>query len=252
MKLTIIGCAGSYPGPESSASCYLLEHDGFRLVVDMGNGSLGSLQRFLDPRDIDAIALSHLHPDHCLDMTSLHVLAKYHPDGPYNTVDVWAPEGAEEFLRRANGVDAEPMTDKFVFKLWDPGMPVSIGPFTVKPWSAQHPVPAYSLRISAGGRTITYTGDTGPYEQLADAVREADLFLSEASFLESRSATNPPALHLTGTQAATYARQAGAKRLVITHVPAWIDSDEVARDVEAGQFDGPVEFAAPGKVFDLS
>jgi ribonuclease BN (tRNA processing enzyme) len=98
MKLTIVGCAGSYPSPASPASCYLLEHDGFVLLLDLGNGALGSLQQYIDPRTINAIALSHLHPDHCLDMPSLHVLAKYHPAGPYDITDVWGPVETESYL----------------------------------------------------------------------------------------------------------------------------------------------------------
>ena len=67
MRLTVIGCSGSFPGPDSPASCYLVEHDGFRLLLDLGNGSLGVLQRYIALDEIDGIALTHLHADHCLD-----------------------------------------------------------------------------------------------------------------------------------------------------------------------------------------
>ena len=70
MRLTVVGCSGSFPGPESAASCYLLEADGFRLVVDMGNGSLGALQRHAPLFGVDAVLLSHLHADHCVDLYS--------------------------------------------------------------------------------------------------------------------------------------------------------------------------------------
>lgn len=66
MRLTVVGCSGSLAGPESPASCYLLEADGFRLVLDLGNGAVGALQHYTGLPDIDVVCLSHLHPDHCL------------------------------------------------------------------------------------------------------------------------------------------------------------------------------------------
>lgn len=80
MRLTIIGCSGSFPGPDSPSSCYLLEAEGFRMLLDFGNGALGALQRHLGLYDVDAICLSHLHADHCLDMCPYHVVRTYSPE----------------------------------------------------------------------------------------------------------------------------------------------------------------------------
>ena len=85
MRLTIVGCAGSFPGPDSASSCYLVEHDGFRMLVDLGSGALGPLQRHLDLRDVDAVLLSHLHADHCFDLSGFYVVSKYHPTGALPT-----------------------------------------------------------------------------------------------------------------------------------------------------------------------
>ena len=82
MRLTVVGCAGSFPGPDSPASCYLLEADGFRLVIDFGNGSLGALQKYTSLFDIDAVCLSHLHADHCVDLYSYSVARAFSPAGP--------------------------------------------------------------------------------------------------------------------------------------------------------------------------
>ena len=82
MRLTVVGCAGSFPGPDNPASCYLLEADGFRLVIDFGNGSLGALQKYSGLFDIDAVCLSHLHADHCVDLYSYSVARTYSPAGP--------------------------------------------------------------------------------------------------------------------------------------------------------------------------
>ena len=106
MRLTIIGCSGSFPGPESPASSYLLEAEGFRLVLDLGNGALGVLQRHADLYDIDAVALSHLHADHCLDMCGYWVARRYAPGGPQPAIPVHAPDGAAQRLTLAYGPEA--------------------------------------------------------------------------------------------------------------------------------------------------
>ena len=82
MRVTVIGCAGSFPGPDSPASCYLLEAEGFRLVLDLGNGALGALQRHADLFGVDAICVSHLHADHCVDLGAYWVARQYAGDGP--------------------------------------------------------------------------------------------------------------------------------------------------------------------------
>jgi ribonuclease BN (tRNA processing enzyme) len=251
MKLTIVGCAGSYPGPESAASCYLVEtvHEGrtWRLVLDMGNGSLGQLQRYMDPRGIDAVAISHLHPDHCIDLVSLVVIAKYHPKGAYDNITVIAPRGAEEFLAHAGGPGGEPPLDALRFTVWEDQPVQHVGPFTVEVVRVKHPVPAYAMRVEAGGKVLVYSGDTGPTPELDALAVGADLFLCEASFVES--ATNPPDLHLTGAEAGQCAAAAQVGQLLITHIPDWTDADEVEADLKA-VYDRPYAIVRPGDVFE--
>lgn len=253
MKLTIIGCAGSFPGPESPASCYLVEapYEGktFRLVVDLGNGALSGLQRLLNLRDIDAVALSHLHPDHCLDMCGFYVFRKYHPAGEFDPIPVHAPAGAGRYLSTAYGIDGEyGMDGQFEFCDWVPDEPRRIGPFTVTVARVDHPIVAYALKISDGTSTLVYSGDTGPTDVLADFVRGVDVFLSEASFVES--GVNPPNLHLTGADAGKYAAAGDVGRLLLTHIPSWTDRDEVLRDAES-TWDGPTELVSAGSVYDI-
>ncbi|MCW2841884.1 MAG: fold metallo-hydrolase [Aeromicrobium sp.] len=251
MKLTVIGCSGSFPGPDSPASCYLVEapFDGrvYRLLVDLGSGALGNLQRLVDLRDIDAIALSHLHADHCFDMSGLYVVSRYHPDGTFPAIPVLSPEGAGPFLGRAYGSDdGDGITDQFDFRDWVDGESVRLGPFTVTSRLVVHPVAAYALRIETPSASIVYSGDTGPAEQLVDLAVGADLFLCEASFVES--GTNPPALHLTGAEAGDYATRAGVGRLLVTHIPAWTDRAEVEADVKT-TWDGPFELVSAGSTY---
>ncbi len=252
MRLKVIGCSGSYPGPQSPASCYLLEaeHQGrtWRVLLDLGNGALGTLQKHADASTIDAVFLSHLHADHCLDLCGYYVMRKYHPDGALPRIPVWGPADSARRLAKAYDLDEDPgMNEEFEFIPY-PDEPVSFGPFTVTVRRVVHPVTAYALRVEAGGRTLAYSGDSGVCQGLEDTARAADLFLCEASFLEG--AANPPDLHLTGAEAGRTATAAESKRLLLTHIPPWHDPEKVLAEA-GGTFDGPVGLAASGAVYDV-
>ena len=247
MRLTIVGCAGSFPGPESPASCYLLEHDGHRIVLELGNGSFGALQRCADVYDIDAVLLSHLHADHCLDLTSYYVARRYHPDGPKPRIPVLGPAGTAERMARAYDMPRDPgMTAEFEFR--DHAAVTEVGPFTIRTAPANHPVEAYSMRVEAGGSSLVFSGDTGATDELVRLGEGADLALFEASW-PSR-ASNPPDLHMSAAEAADHATRAGIDRLVLTHLVPWYDSAECLAEA-AAVFDGELSLAAPGAVYDL-
>ena len=98
MRLTIIGCSGSFPGPDSPASSYLLEADGFRLLLDLGSGAIGALQRHVGLYDIDAVCLSHHHSDHCLDMSCLAVARTIHPHPTFSEAVMEAARATDGWL----------------------------------------------------------------------------------------------------------------------------------------------------------
>ena len=259
MRLTVIGCSGSVPGPESPASCYLVQapYQGrtFSLVLDLGSGALGALYRYLDPAKVDAFALSHLHPDHCLDLCSYYVLARYSPSAPVPSQPVYGPPGAAERLARAYEVSrpAAPndssMAAHFRFRDWQASQ--QIGPFTVDTVSVDHPVDAYAMRIThdvPGGGTLVYSGDTGPCDTLVDLARGADLLLVESSFLEGSD--NPAGLHLTGRQAAEVGARAGVGAVVLTHIPPWHDRDAVLNEA-LDHFSGPLSLAVSGASWEI-
>ncbi|WP_370615732.1 MBL fold metallo-hydrolase [Mumia sp. Pv 4-285] len=253
MRLTIIGCAGSYPGPESAASCYLVEapYEGrtYRLVVDLGNGALGPLQRYVGLDEIDAIAVSHLHPDHYMDVCGLYVYRRYVTGGPLPRIPTWGPTGSADRFAMAYDLPLDPgMSEVLDVATWEDGVPVELGPFTVTPRRMDHPVEAYALRVEVDGKVLVYSGDTGPTPALVEAARDADLFLCEASFTENP--LNPPHLHMTGTDAGEAATAAHVGRLLLTHIPAWTDRDLVAAEAKAA-FAGPSELVEPGGAYEV-
>jgi ribonuclease BN (tRNA processing enzyme) len=220
VKLTVVGCSGSGPGPFSAASCYLVEHDGFRLLLDLGNGAFGSLLGLVDPGTIDAVFLSHLHADHCLDVAPFVVWHRYSGRSPGRRVPLYAPAGAERRLALAyDGEDAD-LTDVFDFQVVTVGES-TIGPFAVRTARTAHPVECHAIRLTADGRSLVYTGDTGPCDRIVELARGADVLLAEAAHPPAPGL--PQGLHLTGREAGEHAAAAGVGRLLLTHVPAWVD-----------------------------
>jgi ribonuclease BN (tRNA processing enzyme) len=252
MKLTVVGCSGSLPGPDSPASCYLLEapyRDGaFRLVLDLGSGAIGALQKYVDLRSVGAVAFSHLHADHCLDLCGFYVLRKHHPEGHWGRIPVYGPAGVARRMAAAYDMSPDPgMTHEFDFHEYD-GRAVSVGPFRLETAEVDHPVDAYALRVSAGDSTLLYTGDTAPCAELDALAQGASLMLAEASFLDGED--NPDHLHLSGPEAAAVATRAGIGRLVLTHIPPWYRSEEILSEARA-TFAGELLVAVPGLTLTL-
>jgi ribonuclease BN (tRNA processing enzyme) len=246
MKLTVIGCSGSAPGPTSPASCYLVEHDGFRLVIDMGNGSFGPLQTHVDPAAIDAVFLSHLHADHCLDVAPFVVWHRYAGPRERSLVPLYAPVGAERRLALAYDSDGDGLTDVFDFVPVGPGT-FSLGPFEVTLARTAHPVECYAIRLAVDGRSFVYTADTGPSDAVVELARGADVLLAEAAHPPGLEL--PPELHLTGKEAGEHAAAAGVGRLLLTHIPAWVD--EIGQLFAASAVFPETELVRAGATYEI-
>ena len=248
MRLTVLGCAGSFPGPESACSAYLVEAEGFRLLIDFGSGSLSALQRYAGAGAVDAIMLTHLHCDHMLDACTYVVVRRYAPGGPMPPLPVYAPLGAAERISAAYSADNEPVDDVYTFYGLQPGT-FPIGPFTVTADRVNHPIETYGVRVEHNGRVLTYSSDTAPCEALLRLAQGADLFLCEASYLDG--VPNPPDLHLTGGEAGEAATKADVGKLLLTHlVPTWV-SEASTVEAASAAFAGPVEVVRPGARYDL-
>ena len=242
MQVTIVGWAGSFPGPDSPASCYLIETGDFRLVLDLGNGALGALQRYTALSDVDAICLSHLHADHCMDMLGYSVFQNYHPAGPRRRIPVYGPSGTEERLALALGSHSKSMAEAFEFATLAPGS-IEIGPLTITTALMRHPVETFGFRIEHAGQVVAYSADTGPCNELVTLARGADLLLAEASYVDGPDL--PADLHLTARQAAEHAARAGVAELVLTHLVPWNDP-AVSHAQAAAAYDGRLRLARSG------
>ncbi|PKQ25308.1 MAG: MBL fold metallo-hydrolase [Actinobacteria bacterium HGW-Actinobacteria-4] len=257
MRLTVVGCSGSVPGPASPASCYLVEADDddgrtWTVALDLGSGALGPLQTYCDPRDLDAVLLSHLHPDHCADLAPLHVYLAHHPDGPSH-VRVVGPFGTTSRVNELRGT--EDPSEALGVEVWLDGAAITVGPLSIRCESVTHPVPAYALRIEGPSErearsavVLAYSGDADVCEGLDRAAAGADVFLCEATFTEAEHA--PRGSHLTGARAGEVAQAARVDRLLLTHVPPWSDPNTVIAEASR-TFSGPLEVAQPGRRIEL-
>lgn len=257
MRLTIVGSSGSVSGPESASSCYVLQAgDGASttsVLLDLGSGAFGQLLRYLQPEELDAVLLSHLHADHVVDLAALDVYLRYGPGAPFERMALWGPEGT---LERVEQLCGEPGVGAEAYRVhgWEEGRPLRVGVLEITPFTVNHPIPAFALRITgpaedgSGQRTLVYTGDTDSCDGVTAAAQGADLLLSEAAFQESRDTIR--GIHLTGRRAGELATRAGAKRLVLTHIPPWT-ARETVRAEALTSYEGPIDLACPGATFTL-
>lgn len=264
MLLTVLGCSGSGPGPASPASGYLVTAGSTAVTLDLGNGTFGALQRHLDPWTLDAAVLSHLHPDHCADVSPLVVHRRYHPRPPFDATQhrlpVFAPAEGPERLALAYAASAAEraeadLTDVLDFRVLTDGTLAEVGTdgLVLRAGLVDHPVEAYGLRLEHDGATLVYSGDTGVCAGLVELARGADVLLCEATWPHVVPGTwdePPPGVHLSGRQAGEHAAAAGVGRLLLTHVPAWFDGADLLAEAKE-VFDGPVELVAPDTSYDV-
>jgi ribonuclease BN (tRNA processing enzyme) len=248
MRITVIGCSGTFPGPDSPCSSYLFEHEGFRMLVDAGNGSTGLLQRYCSLLDVDAVALSHLHGDHYLDLITYTYARRYHPAGDPGLLPVHGPSGTAAHLAGAFGKVGDLLDEVYSFETLKDGGNTGIGPFQVETLRVNHPVETYAMRITAGGQTVTYSADTAVCDALVDIARGSEVFFCEASYHDGED--NPPNIHLTGSEAGAAAAAADVGRLVLTHLVPWGDPLRSVAEASS-KFSGPIETAYTGAVFEL-
>lgn len=244
----MLGCSGTFPGPESPCSSYLVEHDGARLVIDLGNGALGRVQRHVDLLAVDAVWVSHLHGDHCLDLVPYSYARRYHPGGLPPRLPVYGPAGIGARIAGAyEEPPADGLLDVYDFREVGEGTR-QVGPFTVTAALVNHPVDSFALRVEAGGRSLVYSSDTGRSEALVALAADCDLFLCEASWAEEPAM--PPDIHLTGRDAGTHAAAARARRLLLTHLLPSADPGVLLAEARS-TYDGPLELARCGATYDV-
>lgn len=243
VRIRVLGGSGAFPTAEHACSGFLVEYEGFRVVVDMGYATFPQLLKHIKAESVDAVVISHGHPDHCADLNPL-LRARYMSADPPEPLPVYSPPGA---LRAVLALDRPGMLDdSYRLHEFEPGAGFHIGPLQVDTLSLPHWIPNAGLRITAGDRIVAYTGDTGPSPDIVTLAQDADLFIAEATHLDE-----PNEFLSTPSQAGESARSAGVGRLMLTHL--WPGSDPaLMREAAAASYSGPIEIATtPGLSLSL-
>ena len=236
MDLTVLGCSGSYGAPAGGAcSGYLVRAGDANIWMDCGNGSFVNLQQHIDPAELSAVVISHGHADHCVDIYGLHVLYRYGLE--LSGLPVYTPEGLEPVLTELVGS----FGDTFDWRTVGDGDKASVGEATLRFSRTDHPPPTMAVEVAHAGKRLVYTADTGPEWGVGAFDDGADLVLSEATYMHDDIKV---AIHLSAHQAGELAREAHARKLMITHL--WPTLDPVASVTEASEAYGDaVTLAAP-------
>lgn len=219
LRLTVLGCSSAAPHPSWPASGYLVEWQDTALLLDVGQGVVRRLESVLDPRDLSAVIVGHMHADHYLDVAGLRYLFPW-AERATPRLRIHLPPGGRARLDALASAISERtgfFDDAFEIDEYDPRAPLQVGPLTVDFVGSRHYVPAWGLSVGApDGSRLVYTGDTGPSESMIEFARGADLLLVEAALCRA-SEDDPERGHLTGEEAIDLARRAEARSALLVH-----------------------------------
>jgi ribonuclease BN (tRNA processing enzyme) len=264
MRLTVLGKSPSWQDADGACSGYLIEDGDTAVLLDCGNGVFSKMRRWRDYTKVDGVVISHLHADHFLDLVPFSYALTYAPRQQPVPVDRWhgtacpacpklfAPNGARETFRRVVGAWGNEDLIENAFELceYETSDCPQVGPlrFTF------HPVPHFTetfaicIQSSNGSGRLVFGADSRPTEELVEFARDCDLLLVEATL--PRPERTGERGHLTPREAGEHGREAGAKRVVITHISDELD-ELWARNEAADAFGAPVDVAREGATYTL-
>ncbi|HEX8803905.1 MAG TPA: MBL fold metallo-hydrolase, partial [Acidimicrobiales bacterium] len=237
--VTVLGSSGTYPGAGEACSGYLVRSPGATVAVDLGSGTLARLQEHVEVADLDAVVLTHEHPDHWLDLPVLRNAMRY-----VLGLAGLPVHGTAGTLAAALAVAGE-LGPTLVWSTIEAGSEVAVGDQRLRFSRTDHPVETLAVRVDTGGRSLLLSADTGPGWDPGPAGAGVDLFVCEATL---RPEDEGRAQHLSARQAGALARSLGAGRLVVTHVAPGVDDAAQGR-AAAEAFGGPVDVAADGATY---
>lgn len=262
MQVTVLGKSPSWQDAAGACSGYLVQQDGFTLLLDCGNGVFSKLRGICDYVDVDAVLISHLHADHFLDLVPFSYALSYAPRQQPVPVAGWpgtdhparprlyVPAGGRELLRRVVGCwgSEDLIDDAFAIGEYDGSETLAVGPFGVRFCEVPHFVVTHAVELSSDGSRFTFSADCRPNDALVAFARQTDVLMIEATL--PRPERTGVRGHLTPDEAGDHGRRAGARRLVLTHYSDELDP-EWTRAEAARSYGGPVELALEGAVYTL-
>jgi len=247
MRLDIVGAGPAYTDRAgATGAAYLFRLDSTAVLLDLGQGSFPRLAGLLDPGDLDAVLISHLHPDHFIDLVSLRHFLRWGPKAP-RRVRVLGPEG---LAQRLDALHDEPGFTQATLDVetLSPAR-IDIGSLTVEVAPVTHHAPSFGFRVAHGTRPgLVYSGDCGRAADLEALIRPGDVLLAEVSF--GPGPVPADAAHLDGPAVGELAARSGVARVLLTHLLMEFDPDRTIAAVQRA-FPGPVAFVQPGDQFTI-
>ena len=263
VQLTVLGKSPSWQDSDGACSGYLIQEDGFTLLLDCGNGVFSKMRPHVDYIDVDAVLITHMHADHFLDLVPFSYALRYAPRqqpvpvGGFPGTDVpahpalYLPHGGGDVVRRVVGCwGNDDLVDvAFALREYECDDELTIGPWSARFCEVPHYVPTFAVELTGpAGKRFTFGADCRPNEQLVNFARGTDMLLIEATL--PRPERDGVRGHLTAREAGEHGRGAGAQRLIITHYSDELDP-ELTRSEATDAFGGPVEMAHEGAVYSV-
>ncbi|MCU1496828.1 MAG: metal-dependent hydrolase, beta-lactamase superfamily [Acidimicrobiales bacterium] len=246
LTITVLGSAGTFPHKDNPCSGYLVRTPTTTVWIDTGPGTFAALQEHVELAEIDAIVVSHEHPDHWVELPVIRNAALYMLGIEH--LPVYGTAGTRALAEHVIGGPTEP---PMPWTTVTDGSEVTIGDLAFRFSRTDHPVETLAMRIEAGGRVLAYSADTGSawsFTALDPGGTGFDLALCEATFAPEEA---DRFAHLTAAQAGAMAAAAKVQRLALTHLTAGAAPDRELEAAAPDAFDGPVEIAGPGYTFTV-
>lgn len=243
VKITVLGSCAAWPEPGRACAGFLVEHAGFRLVLDLGFATLPRLLALCPNGAVDAVVITHQHSDHCVDLNGL-LRVRHYGERTFEPIPLLCPPGVAALV---DGLEPSPRLAE-LFEMRELPGTHKVGPFEVLGVELPHHVPNVGIRLTTTRhRTVAYTGDTGPSPLLASLGERADLYIMDATLQEQ---PDGPRHVLSAAEAGYWATEAGARRLLLTHF--WPGNDRgVSLRQAAEHYSGELMAADEGLVIDL-
>jgi ribonuclease BN (tRNA processing enzyme) len=219
LRLTVLGCSSAVPHPAWPAAGFLVDWGSTSVLLDVGQGVVRRLEAVLDPRDLEAIVVGHMHADHYLDLAGLRYVFPWGERAPRRLPVHLPPGGTRRMDALADAISERVGFFDAAYDIteYDPDQPLRVGPLTFTFRRGRHYIPAWAMAVEApDGSRLVYTGDTGPSDGMVEFARNADLLLVEAG-LRSPADDDPERGHLTPEEAIQLATAARARTTLLVH-----------------------------------
>ncbi len=244
VSLTVLGTSGGCPGPAAAACGYLLRTSSTNLWIDAGAGTMANLLQHIGVSDVDGIILSHEHPDHWTDIQGFWVAAAHFVNPPVENVPVYAPTGLRDHVYAPNL-----QSNVFDWHECEPGDKIQVGDISITFARAQHPVLTLAMKIECEGKVLAYSADTGPAFSFRELGDHFDFAWTEANDIDEIIKRDAPDSHISGRQSAVMSKDAGVKRLMLSHIRFIADREKVLEEAKSEHPD--VFLAQENRIYEI-